>query len=294
MIKSMTGYGKAEATAGTKKITAEVRSLNSKQLDLSVRMPAAYRQAEYEIRTTAAKAMQRGKVELYINVENSVVSGGVTINSDLFCEYYRQLEEIGRRNNMDWGSDVVSAMTIPSILRLPEVVQNESNVVSDEEQTALMSAVAGALAEADKFRVQEGAILIADLLARIDKIGELRRAVEPFEAGRAEVVRTRIREGIESLGLQVDENRLEQEMIFYIEKLDITEEKTRLDNHLNYFREVAGEEEGVGRKLGFIGQEIGREINTMGSKANDASIQRLVVQMKDELEKIKEQVLNIL
>ena len=181
-----------------------------------------------------------------------------------------------------------------SVLRMPDVVTNEEREVSDDELKAILEATAIAAEELNKFRVQEGAILIADLVKRIDLIEQYRHEVEPFEGARVEVIKTRIRENIEKLQLEVDNNRLEQEMIFYIEKLDITEEKVRLDNHCNYFREVSRDEEAPGRKLGFIAQELGREINTMGSKSNEANMQRLVVKMKDELEKIKEQVLNIL
>ena len=181
-----------------------------------------------------------------------------------------------------------------SLLRLPDVVTTEEREVSAEEIATIVEAAKSAAAELNAFRVQEGRILIADLLKRIDLIEQYRHEVEPFESARVDTIKNRIRENIEKLQLEVDNNRLEQEMIFYIEKLDITEEKVRLDNHCRYFREVAAEEEAAGRKLGFIAQELGREINTMGSKSNEANMQRLVVKMKDELEKIKEQVLNIL
>lgn len=289
MIKSMTGYGKAEVQIGTKKITVEIRSLNSKQLDLSVKLPSLYRPFEYEIRSRMSKAVQRGKVDLYINMESSDTTLPVNINTELFKAYYKTLNKLapGIGNNMD-------AALMVSILRLPEVVSSAAAEVAEGELEAVLSAVDGAVAAFDSFRLQEGDTLIKDLLERIGHIEAYRKAVEPFEARRAQVVKDRIRENIASLGIQVDENRLEQEMIFYVEKLDITEEKVRLDNHCHYFREVAHEEENVGRKLGFIAQEIGREINTLGSKANDSDMQKIVVRMKDELEKIKEQVLNIL
>ncbi len=232
MIKSMTGYGKAEAAAQHRKITVEIRSLNSKQLDMSVRIPQVYRPLEYEVRNRIGKAVQRGKVDVYINVETDTAAIPVTINRELFMNYYSVLKGI---------SDQM------------------------EEQGR-----------------------------GIGKIETLRKAVEPFEARRVNLIKERIRENIASVGVQVDENRLEQEMIFYVEKLDVTEEKVRLDNHCRYFREVAAQEENAGRKLGFIAQEMGREINTLGSKANDSDMQKTVVMMKDELEKIKEQVLNIL
>lgn len=294
MIKSMTGYGKAEAEINGKKITVEIRSLNSKQLDLSVKIPAIYRQTEYEIRGDAAKKLQRGKIDLYVSYETGEESGAITINKAVFGNYLGQLRDIVKENKMDWGSNHLNAGIMPAILRLPEVVQNEAAAIPDEELATLRSVAGEAMDNLDKFRIQEGQILINDMFDRIDSIERLKNEVAPFEKPRAEAIKLRIRENIESVGIPVDTNRLEQEMIFYVEKLDITEEKVRLQNHLDYFREVARGEETAGRKLGFISQEIGREINTMGSKANDVNIQKLVVQMKDELEKIKEQLLNLL
>lgn len=286
----MTGYGKAEACASGKKITAEIRSLNSKQLDLTIKLPPDYRSAEYEIRTLAVKALQRGKADLYIFCENTGATGVGAINRRMFDAYYRQLTEIGADHGMKWNGEPLVA----AILRLPEVVQGADREVPEEEAAAIRQAVEGALANLETFRTQEGEVLSNDMLHRVDEILRLMHTVEPFEISRVEAVRKRIREGIEAVGVAVDQNRLAQEMIFYIEKLDITEEKVRLANHCAYFREVAAGEESVGRKLGFIAQEMGREINTLGSKANEASIQKIVVQMKDELEKIKEQLLNVL
>ena len=192
------------------------------------------------------------------------------------------------------GIDADYDAIVPVVMRMPDVVSAEAESISDEEHAALVAATEAAVAQLDAFRLQEGAILIADLLGRVDKIEGYKQEVVPFEKARTETVRARLLENLEKLQVDIDRNRLEQEMIFYLEKLDITEEKVRLSNHCRYFREVAAEEEGVGRKLGFIAQEMGREINTMGSKANESNIQILVVKMKDELEKIKEQVLNIL
>ena len=292
MIKSMTGYGKAEAVEGKRKITVEIRSLNSKQLDMSVRIPQAYRQLEYEVRNRIGKAVQRGKVDVYINVETDTAAIPVNVNRELFMAYYSVLKELG--SGMEEKGRGMDPVLMTAILKMPEVVTSETEEISDGERTALFDAVDEALAAFDAFRTQEGQTLIADLLARIGKIEAYRKSIEPFEARRIGVIKERIRENIASLGVPVDANRLEQEMIFYVEKLDITEEKVRLDNHCRYFREVASEEENVGRKLGFIAQEMGREINTLGSKANDSDMQKTVVMMKDELEKIKEQVLNIL
>ena len=286
----MTGFGKAEALCENKKIVAEIRSLNSKQLDLSVKMPALYREAEFEIRNMLNKSLQRGKVELYVTVETTEVATAATIDKRLFRAYLCQLNDALTYSGIDASYDVL----VPTIVKMPNVLATESVAVSDEERSALLKAVGEAVERLNAFREQEGAVLIADLLGRVERIEEYKNADTPFEKARTEAIRNRIRENIEKLQIEVDNNRLEQEMIFYIEKLDITEEKVRLQNHCKYFREVAATEECAGRKLGFIAQEMGREINTMGSKSNDADMQMLVVKMKDELEKIKEQVLNIL
>lgn len=292
MVKSMTGYGKAEIAVDNKKITVEIRSLNSKQLDLSVRMPSMYRPLEYEVRNRIGKVVQRGKVDVFITAETVNAAVPANINRELFMSYYSELKELAKE--MDDKGKHMDLVLMMSILRMPDVVASETTEISEHEKEALFSVVNDALAAFEVFRGQEGHALIGDMLERIGKIEQYRKDVEPFEKRRVEVIKERIRENIASLGVAVDQNRLEQEMIFYVEKLDITEEKVRLDNHCRYFREVAGEEENVGRKLGFIAQEMGREINTLGSKANDSDMQRLVVMMKDELEKIKEQVLNIL
>ena len=290
MVKSMTGFGKGEAALRNKKITVEIRSLNSKQLDLSLRLPAVYRQSEYEIRNLIARTIQRGKVDVFVTVESQAVETSARINREVFREYLRQMNDTLSFSGIDAGYDAI----LPVIMRLPDVVATEAEAISEEEHAALLSAVEAAAAHLDAFREQEGAILIADLLRRVELIEQYKTEVVPFEKARTETVKARILDNLSKLAVDVDRNRLEQEMIFYLEKLDITEEKVRLTNHCNYFREVASSEEGAGRKLGFIAQEMGREINTMGSKANEPNIQILVVKMKDELEKIKEQVLNIL
>lgn len=290
MVKSMTGFGKGEAALRNKKITVEIRSLNSKQLDLSLRLPAVYRQSEYEIRNLIARTIQRGKVDVFVTVESQAVETSARINREVFREYLRQMNDTLSFSGIDAGYDAI----LPVIMRLPDVVATEAEAISEEEHAALLAAVEAAAAHLDAFREQEGAILIADLLRRVELIEQYKTEVVPFEKARTETVKARILDNLSKLAVDVDRNRLEQEMIFYLEKLDITEEKVRLTNHCNYFREVASSEEGAGRKLGFIAQEMGREINTMGSKANNSEIQILVVKMKDELEKIKEQVLNIL
>ena len=290
MVKSMTGFGKGEAALRNKKITVEIRSLNSKQLDLSLRLPAVYRQSEYEIRNLIARTIQRGKVDVFVTVESQAVETSARINREVFREYLRQMNDTLSFSGIDAGYDAI----LPVIMRLPDVVATEAEAIPEEEHAALLAAVEAAAAHLDAFREQEGAILIADLLRRVELIEQYKTEVVPFEKARTETVKARILDNLSKLAVDVDRNRLEQEMIFYLEKLDITEEKVRLTNHCNYFREVASSEEGAGRKLGFIAQEMGREINTMGSKANEPNIQILVVKMKDELEKIKEQVLNIL
>lgn len=286
----MTGFGKAEVLTGNKKITVEIRSLNSKQLDLSVKMPSAYRDAEYEIRNMISKRLQRGKIEVYVSVENAAVETGVSIDTELFKAYVSQIKAAAAAAGIAFDGETV----IPAILKMPNVVTASDRTAGSEEYEALLSAAAEAVDKLDAFRTQEGATLIADILNRVGLIEGYRDSITPYEQARTDVIRNRIRENISALGIEPDNERLEQEMIFYIEKFDITEEKVRLKNHCKYFREVAANEDYAGRKLGFIAQEMGREINTTGSKANDTDIQIIVVKMKDELEKIKEQLLNIL
>lgn len=290
MVKSMTGFGKGEALLQDKKITVELRSLNSKQFDLNLRLPARYRAAEYEVRALLTRRLQRGKVDAFVTVETQQIATPAHINRELFRAYLHQLTDALTFSGIDASYDTI----VPTVMRMPEVVSSDEAAVSDEELQALMEAAKTACDRLDDFREQEGKILITDLLHRIDLIEEYKEAVVPYEESRCQTIRQRILDHLAKLPVEVDHNRLEQEMIFYLEKLDITEEKVRLKNHCNYFREVAAGEEGIGRKLGFIAQELGREINTMGSKANETNIQILVVKMKDELEKIKEQVLNIL
>ncbi len=292
MIRSMTGFGKAEVTVNSKKIIVEIRTLNSKQLDLSLRLPSIFRSSEVEVRGMIAKGVVRGKCEVQVSY-SSIGTGEESckkVNKELFAMYLNQLKEVCEES----GLELNHGEALSSVLRMPDVVATPDETIEESESEALLSAVEQAIDHLNSFREQEGAILIADLLQRVDKIEACKEEVTPFEEVRVETVKNRIRENIAKLQINVDSNRLEAEMIFYAEKLDITEEKVRLTNHCKYFREVAASEEGVGRKLGFISQEIGREINTMGSKANEANIQRIVVVMKDELEKIKEQLLNIL
>lgn len=288
MLKSMTGFGKAVASLPEKKITVEVRSLNSKQLDLSVKLPTAYRPLEYELRAAAARVLQRGKADLLLSLESTGSATVSSLDEERFRAFYARLRSLCSDLSVDDNT------LVGSILRMPEVMGSGEVSIGEEEHATILHAVSQALDALDAFRRREGKVLVADLLARVGTIEELLSQVTPFEEARIGAVRKRILDQLATLSVAPDSGRLEQELVFYIERLDITEEKVRLANHCRYFREVAAGEEGAGRKLGFIAQEMGREINTMGSKAGDASIQRIVVEMKDELEKIKEQVLNIL
>ncbi len=294
MIKSMTGFGKGEATVGNKKFTVELRSVNSKQMDLSIKISGRYRKAESEIRAITTQLLKRGKVDCFVTVESLEEQSSTHINSALFAEYVRQISQAAQSAGIDTSTEGFQSSLLQSVMRMPEVVSSEEVAVDQSEIDAIVEATQKAAESLNQFREQEGSVLIADLLRRVDNIEQYKVEVEPFEKARVETIKSRIREHIEKIGVEVDHNRLEQEMIYYIEKLDITEEKVRLKNHCNYFREVASSEPEAGRKLGFIAQEMGREINTLGSKSNESNMQILVVKMKDELEKIKEQVLNIL
>ena len=244
MIKSMTGFGKGEASLSNKKITVEIRSLNSKQLDMNVKLPTLYRTFEFDIRSRVAAAVVRGKADISVTVENTAVNTSATINKELFREYLRQMNDTLAFSGVDAAYDAI----VPVIMRMPEVVSTQAEEVSAEEQAALMQALDSALEQFNAFREQEGATLIADLLRRVNKIEELKAEVIPYEQSRCETIKNRIRENLSQLKVDVDSNRLEQEMIFYIEKLDITEEKVRLSNHCRYFREVAANEDAAGRK----------------------------------------------
>ena len=292
MILSMTGFGKAVIDSGQKKITVEIKSLNSKQLDLSVRAPQYYREMEPELRNMVTQALLRGKVELNITCENTGDTASSTINIPVLKAYKEQIEhlaqELGIAQPADWYS---------TLLRLPEALKTDpmANAVDEQDFAAVTDATKNAIEALNKFRAQEGNRLERFSEEKIAAIRTLLEKVPLYEQPRIERIRTRITDALAKLeGVEPDNNRLEQELIFYIEKLDITEEKIRLNNHLNYFLNTLHNEEGQGKKLGFISQEMGREINTLGSKANQAELQNIVVQMKDHLEQIKEQVLNVL
>lgn len=292
MIKSMTGFGKATVESGEKKVIIEVKSLNSKQLDINLRMPNLYKEKEMEIRNLIKNYLERGKVDVCIYSDNSESNKEVAINRDDVEQYFKQMEQIASSLNVP----VDNSTFLQTIMRFPDVFKQKTEELNENEWEQLKAGIEVALTETDKFRIQEGDVLIRDILHRIDLIQEFASEVPQYEEKRIENIRQKLVEKIKEWHeLQnVDQNRFEQEIIYYLEKLDITEEKVRLANHCKYFIETVEKEDAPGRKLGFIAQEIGREINTMGSKANNHDIQKLVVHMKDELEKIKEQSLNIL
>lgn len=291
MIQSMTGYGKAIVTYKEKKINVEIKSLNSKSLDLSTRIAPLYREKEMEIRQQVSSALERGKIDFSIWIEKDIANEVNPINSDIVAHYYQQIKQIAKTTGipepMDW---------FQTIVRLPDItLKTEIEVLKDEEWNMAKQAIEEALQNLISFRQQEGAALQNKFNEKIDNIARLLQEIEPYEKMRVEKIRTRIVDGLEQIpNAEYDKNRLEQELIYYIEKLDISEEKQRLANHLKYFRDTMNETTPNGKKLGFIAQEMGREINTTGSKSNLAEMQNIVVQMKDELEQIKEQVLNAL
>lgn len=287
----MTGYGKTVVAYGDKKINVEVKSLNSKALDLSVRIAPLYREKEMEIRQKIAKALERGKVEFSIWTEKDATVDATPINGALIENYYKQIKAITDKTGIPEPQDWFS-----TLLRMPDVTtKTDAEVLEPEEWQAVSGAIDDALARLTEFRKQEGAALQRKFTEKIDNITALLASIEPYEKSRVEKIRGKIIDGLNSIPeVEYDKNRLEQELIYYIEKLDISEEKQRLANHLRYFRETMENGHAQGKKLGFIAQEMGREINTTGSKSNQAEMQNIVVKMKDELEQIKEQVLNAL
>ena len=291
MIQSMTGYGKAVVTYKEKKINVEVKSLNSKQLDLNTRIAPLYREKEMEMRQMVAEALIRGKVDMGVWIEKDMAVDATPINAALVENYYQQIKAISDKTGIPMPEDCFY-----TLLRMPDVLtKTETEVLDEEEWLVVREAVKQALKNLVDFRTQEGAALQKKFTEKIDNIACLLAEIEPFEKSRVEKIKARIIDGLQQIpGVEYDKNRLEQELIYYIEKLDISEEKQRLANHLKYFRDTMNEPAGQGKKLGFIAQEMGREINTTGSKSNQAEMQNIVVKMKDELEQIKEQVLNAL
>ncbi len=298
MIYSMTGYGKAESQIANKKLIVEIRSLNSKSMDLNVRIAPQLRSKELEIRTLISQRLERGKVDLSIYYQDAAQGDTATafapINRDAFIYYYKELSALQHELGIPSQDLVATIMRMPDVTKL----QDQSDI-TDEEWGIVLQTIEAAIAQFNAFREQEGASLYHMFCEKLDAIAALLSDVEPYEQGRVEKIKSRIEANLEQLSAAtqqaIDRNRLEQEMIFYLEKLDITEEKVRLTNHLRYFRETMDNEgSGVGKKLGFIAQEMGREINTLGSKSNQSEMQIIVVKMKDILEQIKEQVLNVL
>ncbi len=291
MIRSMTGFGKTEFELGNKKYTLEIKSLNSKQLDINTRIPALYRQKDIEIRRLMSEMLTRGKVDFALYLDNLGAESTSKINAAIIKDYYGQLYDVYRELGLE-----VNETIMDSIMRLPDTVKMTYEELDESEWLVVRENLIKTLDELNRFRDQEGLALQADIVNNIQNILDLLKQVEPFENQRMENVKSKIMDSLNDLQLNgnVDKNRFEQELIYYMEKLDINEEKVRLANHCSYFTETMAESEPSGRKLGFIAQEIGREINTLGSKANESNLQRIVVQMKDSLEKIKEQVLNVL
>jgi len=291
MIRSMTGYGKAECELALKKITIEVKSLNSKQLDLNTRTPGVYREKEIEIRREISDKLIRGKVDFSLYSESLGVESNSAINNPMVKSYFAQLSELCTELGLP-----VNEHILPVIMQLPDVVKTTRDEPDENEWKIVLATIREALTALDNFRLQEGVSLRKDIITNLNIITTLLKQIEPFELERTAKVKERILDGLKELASPegVDLNRLEQEMIFYLEKLDINEEKVRLGHHCSYFIETLELDEPVGKKLGFIAQEIGREINTLGSKANHTEMQKLVIGMKDALEKIKEQLLNAL
>ncbi|TYB78862.1 YicC/YloC family endoribonuclease [Bizionia myxarmorum] len=285
MIHSMTGYGKSVLQLPTKKVTIEVKSLNSKNLDLNARMPSIYREKELSLRKLIGIQLERGKIDFSIYVEMTGEETSTQINKAAVKQYIKQLKEI-----VDGDETELLKMAV----RFPDALNTEREEIDETEWETILAEVKVALKNIDTYRLDEGQVLEADFRERVKIIESILEEIIAMDPERIEGVRERLRKGVEELKEKVDENRFEQELVFYIEKFDITEEKVRLKNHLDYFIKALDSDDSNGKKLGFIGQELGREINTIGSKSNYAPMQKLVVQMKDELEKIKEQLLNVL
>ena len=291
MIQSMTGFGKVTAELPTKKVTVEIKALNSKQLDLSTRIPSIYKEKEMQIRSRLLQTLERGKVDFAIYIEYIGKEASSQINQEAVMSYFAQLKELSDKLGISAPS---SWDELQLVLRMPDVIKTDPVEVDEDEWNVVKQAIDEAIQHLCDFRIQEGAMLQKLFTQKVSNIAALLNDVEPYEKERIEKIKGRILDNLEKLAFDYDKNRFEQEMIYYIEKLDVNEEKNRLDNHLKYFLETMETGHGQGKKLGFIAQEMGREINTLGSKSNHADMQKIVVRMKDELEQIKEQVLNVL
>lgn len=289
MIKSMTGYGKAEVSTENDKYLIEIRSLNGKNCDINIKNSLIPRDKEMEVRQFIAEKLFRGSIDLFISLDSNSTSSLKRINEENFRYYYNKILDIRNELKIEEKEPIIS-----TVLRIPDVIDSKKQDLTEQEWSLIFKGITDATADLDSFRINEGSVLMKDISECIAKIHSLSNEVERYEGERVEMTRERLFKKLEDLEQQYDENRLEQEMIYYLEKLDINEEKVRLRQHCNYFLETIDQEQYPGKKLNFIAQEIGREINTMGSKANHAEIQKLVIMMKNELEKIKEQTLNIL
>ena len=289
MIQSMTGYGKAEINLVNRSFTIEVKSLNSKQIETHIKISSIYKDKEITLRNLISEKLQRGKIELSIWTENLELSRNYTLNNELISDYFAQIKKTTEGLNINYKN------VLPSLLKMPDVIQKGEEKINENEWNEIQKGIEIAIADLLKFRLDEGKKLELDIQSRIHKLKELLSKIDPFAKARIEKVKKSLHQKIAEIDIKnIDENRFEQEIIYYLEKQDITEEQVRLDSHLNYFKETMSSDSPNGKKLGFIGQEIGREINTIGSKSSDVDMQKIVVQMKDELEKIKEQLLNIL
>ncbi|WP_291859931.1 YicC/YloC family endoribonuclease [Marinilabilia sp.] len=291
MIKSMTGFGKSVCELPAKRITIEIKSLNSKQLDINTRVPNLYREKDLAMRNIISQKLQRGKVDVTFYVESMIPDKIPQVNEEVIGAYHSQLKSVADKLNIGDNTDFLRL-----IMPLPDTMKTPPAELAEEEWQTVSSALNEAIDHLNSFRLQEGESMQKDVTARSTSIKNLLEEIAPFEKQRTEKIKNRIKENLSEFNnnTSVDENRFEQELIYYLEKLDISEEKVRLGNHIQYFNETMDEGDAVGKKLGFIAQEMGREINTLGSKANDSDIQHIVVKMKDDLEKIKEQILNIL
>jgi len=289
MLQSMTGYGKATGNANEKQIRVEIKSLNSKQIDISTRMPSQFREKELDLRRFITQQLERGKVDYSVSITSATGAISTQINTTIFKAYYQQIQQLAKSENIPLPADWFG-----TLLRLPEVLKNEEQQLDENEWEAVWALTQTAIEQLVVFRTQEGDSLEKVFNAKVDNIERLLGTVSEYETERIDKIKSRLREGILSATENYNNDRFEQELIFYIEKLDVNEEKTRLQNHLDYFRETMQKEHNPGKKLGFIAQEMGREINTLGSKANHSELQKVVVLMKDDLEQIKEQILNVL
>lgn len=290
MIQSMTGFGKTTTELPNKKVTIEIKSLNSKQLDLFTRIPSVYREKEMEIRSLLLKSLERGKVDFSIYVENIGVENNNKINTNAFAAYKKQIEEISEQLQIEKPDDWFRLL-----LKLPEVIRTEISELDENEWESIKKAIEETIKRLTEFRMQEGKMLDELFREKVKNIAELLEQVEGYESERIEKIKSRLLDNLAKIpAVEYDKNRLEQELIYYIEKLDVSEEKNRLANHMKYYLETLDSGHGQGKKLGFITQEMGREINTLGSKSNHPEMQQIVIRMKDELEQMKEQILNVL